>query len=482
MTGKSITVYKKDLIFFIVFIALFVLSIAKHVDTMFTLCFTSYCAILFLAFRQYKKNIVFCSFLITIFAFLFGSPVATLLLGSKYDVHFSDDAKHHLYFTLFLSVIFVGIGYMLFSKVKFSHDFNETSDSMRLALRKTSKIFFYITYALKVIQYMEIGYYVIKYGYMFFYTEYKSAIPLIIEKISDLYIVALSIFLATNPSRKEYRPVMTAFLIGGVFSVITGKRYEFVYVIMLYFIYMILRSWQINDNQQEETWFSNKKFALIIIGIPLMITFLMFVGAIRSKSDFEFSSLKDIILDFMVDIGNSGKVIMRGFQYKSVIPEGRFYSFGSIIEYLKYNYFSKKILGVNVPNPRTYEYVTSGHSFAYVITYYFSADSFYSGHGQGSSYIAELFADFGYFGVAFGSFILGAFISQVFKFSGKSVVHDSFLYFLIRPLLFCPRDTFCLPLSYFINVKYLLAFAIIFTIAKQLNRTNDSLSIEGGYS
>ena len=472
MNNRSLSIDRKDMLLFVAFIILTLFSIIKKANIMFTICFATYLAVLFLALKNYRRNIVLCSFLITLFAFLYGSPVATLLLGSTYDVHFSDEAKHHFYFALFLSTLFVALGYKYSLKVRFNGSKKETSESMRLALRKICKYVFYFTYALKAIQYLEIGYYVIRFGYMFFYTQYQSAIPLIVEKISDLYIVAFSIYIATGPTKKESKPVITIFLIGGILSIITGKRYEFVYVMLMYFIYTVLN----NEGSTEESRLDPKrkrKMLLMILAVPLLIIFLMYIGSARSQYTFELTSVSDTILDFMVDVGNSGKVIMRGYEYRDVIPGNRLYSFGSIIEYFKYNLFSEKVLGVTVPDPRTVEYVKSGHSFAYAITYYFSADNFFSGHGQGSSYIAELFADFGYLGIIIGSFALGWFIRQFFIISRKSVLHDAFMFFLIRPLLFIPRDTYCLPISYLINLKYLAAFAFIFMLAQHQAAKNN---------
>lgn len=313
---------------------------------------------------------------------------------------------------------------------------------------------------------MEIGFYVMRFGYMYYYTGYHTAIPLIFEKVADLYIIAISVFLGTNPSKKECTPIILFFLMGGILSIITGKRYEFVYVIILCIAYLIIRNNENNDDKMDDIWISNRRIKQVIILSPLIVIFLMYVGATRSKITFEYKSFWDTILNFMVDIGNSGKVIMRGFEFKDIIPNNRAYSFGSLIEYFKYNYFSELLFGKVAYNARSYEYVTSGHSFAYAITYYFSQNDFFSGHGQGSSYIAELFADYGYWGVIIGSYALGFFINHFCSISGDSVLSDAYTYFLIRPLLLMPRDTYCLPLTYIINFKYITAFVLIYFVAR----------------
>ncbi len=438
---------------------------------MFAISITVYFGILCFSLRDFNRNIVFTSFLLTLFAFLYASPVATILLGSTYDVNFSDEAKNHLYFSLLIGTVFLAIGYYLPTELKKRVAGEGINEQLRMSLQRTSKTTFYFVYLLKIIQYIEIAYYVVRYGYMFYYTDYHSSIPLIIEKISDLYIVALSIFFATSPTKEDAQPVVTFFLFGGLLSILTGKRYEFVYVILLYIIYSnVAGAGNLGYESNREQTHKGKSF-LIVLVLPILIVFLLYIGAVRSKNTFEFKSITDSILEFMVDIGNSGKVIMRGYQFRDELPKGKLYSFGSLIEYVKYNYFSRTILGVRQPNPRTLEYVQNGHIFAYAITYFFSAESFFSGHGQGSSYIAELFADFGYSGIVIGSLFLGAFIRKFFVFSEQSIMHNALAFFMVRPLLFMPRDTYCLQLTYLLNVKYLTAFLLIYYISVHYSRT-----------
>ena len=470
MRKREVTLGRFDIVYACFFILLIALCVFQKANYMFSICIIVYAAVLFFVLKNPKQHIVLCAFLISFFTFLLASPVATLLLGSTFNVHFLDDAKLHFYTTMLLSVSFVWVGYISFSRMRFKLPIKNTTTSMRLALRRVSRIVFVITYSMKCIQYIEIGYYVLRFGYMYYYTGYRTAIPLVFEKISDLYVVAISIFLATNPSKRECKPIMLFFLIGGILSIITGKRYEFVYVIMLCIAYLILRNNETDDGKQGNTWISKRRIKQIIILSPLIIIFLMYVGSTRSKIDFEYTSLWDMLLNFMVDIGNSGKVIMRGYQFKEIIPKDKAYSFGSLIEYFKYSFFSELLFGKTAYNARSYEYVTSGHSFAYVITYYFSRTDFFSGHGQGSSFIAELYADCGYWGVILGSFALGVFVRHFYSISGRSVLNDAYTYFLFRPLLLMPRDTYCLPLTYILNFKYIAAFFMIYLISHYVRR------------
>lgn len=471
-------VIKKSTFFsFIVLIAVITLLstvFLKGIVLSFSVCLVIFLIITWRAAIDVENNIVLLFFCISIFAFLIAAPFADLILGYEGTTFFKDSARNHFYYSLGLSLFGVLIGYVFFSDLFTTKYKNrQTSPMIREKLMRISRRFFIVTYAIKMLQYIEIAFNTVTHGYIYYYTDYSSFIPFILIKVADVYIVGLAIYLACMPERREGKRILLLYIIGSSIIGLAGRRFDFVIALIVAFAYCLIRNRFSNDGEQ---WITKKMLAVIAALIPVFILLLMILGASRSLNEYGFISLRQTILEFMADVGNSGKVVMRAYENKELIPSGRFYSFGSIIEYFQYNEISQLILGSSEVNARTADYAMNGHSLAYLVTYLFSQASFFSGHGQGSCYIAELFADFGYVGVFIGSCILGVFIKNFGKFNGKSVFHDALCIFLLPAIIHMPRDTYCLPLTYIINLKYLAAFAFIFLLAYNKNNRDTGLN------
>lgn len=446
---------------------LLVTLLFKGIVPSFIFCFSICILLIWRSSINYERNIVVLFFCVSVFTFLIAAPVANLIFGYEKITAFSDEARKHFYVSVSLSLACVWLGYYSMSKFSWHRSIKQTSVRQRENLLQVSKWFFIITYTLKTIQYLEIAYNTYIYGYMYYYTEYSSFMPSIIVKISDMYIVGLVVYLACLPKKKECFRILSFYCIGSIFVGIGGRRFDLISALALVCVYLIMRN-KTSENGQK--WISKKQLIFLVLLSPILILILMLIGSSRGGRQYSFVSLGSSILEFMGDIGNSGKVVMRAYENATLVPKGRFYSIGSIIEYFEYNEFSKLLFGTSSPDVRTIDYAMNGHSLAYLVTYLFSASSFFSGHGQGSCYIAELYADFGYVGIAIGSLCLGIFMRWLLSFQGKNVFRDALALFLIAPILRMPRDTYCMPLTFLLNFKYLFAYAFIFLIASQYKK------------
>lgn len=103
-------------------------------------------------------------------------------------------------------------------------------------------------------------------------------------------------------------------------------------------------------------------------------------------------------------------------------------------------------------------------------------DEFLAGQGTGSSYIAVLFADFGYIGVFVGNLLYGAIFALYKKIGGKSYLLSVILLYMFLTFLMTPRASYDGPFSVIINVSFWVAvgaislFALIFEKMKRRAR------------
>src|SRR5690606_3586624 len=117
----------------------------------------------------------------------------------------------------------------------------------------------------------------------------------------------------------------------------------------------------------------------------------------------------DSIFEFFYAQGVSANVIGYTMVLDESIPDGKLYSIGPILQFIS-NYYGYFIQGIPMPSGQTVELALNGYLFSHTISYLIMPTLYLAGIGYGSSYIAELYADFGYFGIIFGSLFYGLLI------------------------------------------------------------------------
>ena len=93
-----------------------------------------------------------------------------------------------------------------------------------------------------------------------------------------------------------------------------------------------------------------------------------------------------------------------------------------------------------------------------------------NGQGAGSSFIAELYADFNYIGVAVGSAIYGILFKRISILSEKHWLSTSIKFYMFMELISAPRAGFDGFLAIILNVNFVLIIAAIYILACSLNR------------
>lgn len=95
-------------------------------------------------------------------------------------------------------------------------------------------------------------------------------------------------------------------------------------------------------------------------------------------------------------------------------------------------------------------------------------DLYFAGRGPGSCYVAELFFDYGYVGVALGSLLYGCIFSQLLEISNDKFFKRAIIFVSINQLLWATRAGFVDFLSFLLAPTTLVLFAFTFLIPKYL--------------
>ena len=401
--------------------------------------------------QKFSERIIFFAFNITFFNFLIGRLVIKRLTSyvdvyntfSIYGLDFIDaDIVFHILISIFLSLLFLFFGYSLF-KEKFDEDkskllrVKEIREDYREKLAYVSKLIFFITYIFSVAVFLDKARFTSSVGYTELYSSYSSSLPTFMVKISEMTSISLFIYLGTLPIKRKAIIPMLLYVFLGVLSLVTGQRSNFVLNIMIILVYLCLR----NITDKDKIWFGKKEIVATICMLPVLIILLNTVSYLRMDETHNKTSVVDAMNEFIYKQGVSVNLIGYAETLEEQLPSQKNYTFGRIIDFIQENAITQVFFDFPVYKSNSVESACYGNSFADSVSYILSPSRYVQGWGYGSCYIAELYKDFGYMGVIIGNFILGGilvFMNRVFK-SGPILAGVSL--FMIRLLLYSPRDT-----------------------------------------
>lgn len=419
-----------------------------------------------------KENAYMIIFMIAFFVFLLGQPFALEYLditeGYGYGKRLTDDAENTMYISLSLSLLSLYIGYCYFSKIKIRKNSNRMkpplSDNLRVysvqRITRYSTIFLYI---IVLIVNLEMAAYVAVVGYLASYVGRVSMLPSFFSTLADIAPVSLALYLATLPRKDDARPVLILYGISEGISLLTGRRYEAVAACLFLVLYCILRS-----RIDEKAWITKRHICLMVATVPFVMLLLISIESWRVGGGVS-ENWQELLGKFFTSIGGSSNLIGYVDMYSSQLKEREvFFSFGNIWRSLNGNAIAQFLFDTPVYTGHTVEAAMYGRSLGSALMYYINPTRFLSGGGLGSCFIAELYIDFSYLGVAIGSMVLGMFIAKLKDLHKESVLQNFVCVFAVVSLIRMPRDSFDYCLNQFIALKNVLFYCVVYLLSDVL--------------
>ena len=393
---------KKILKISILILALFVdLTILLTVNnSVFALLLVCYISIFAKMLCNYRSNAMMLAFLICFFVFLVGRPFVYEVFGYYRDsgIKIDDEARNCMYLCLLVSLLALYCGYYICKKNRFrkreAHQEYTQCNFDKPFCKNLRKVSFYATiimYIMAITENILRFLFVREVGYEASYYlehDYAYGMPFILHALAMSAPVALAIFLATLPNKKEVRLPVGLFLISNFISSMSGNRFEVIASIIAIVVYYVWRS-----NSDKGNWINRK---LVIIGVifsPILI--LLMQGMAYWRSGVDLYTDVNPIMSFMYENGGSSNQIAAVHQYKGVATnEDAKYSFGGIWRSIQESGIANMFgLGESY-RAQTVEYARNSYSLGASLTYYFYPTQYLTGYGLGGCYIAELYHDF----------------------------------------------------------------------------------------
>lgn len=432
-----------------------------------------------IAFDNLNDRSCLLAFLIAFFTFLVGRQA--LERFHLYDVEnvFSENLNEFAERLLLISLVVLLITFLIMKAVKISgknttREIDYSSVNYQI-IRKVSRAFFLMTFAFNIFSVMDIVLFVIRHGYVAFYTSYSSGVPYIVRKIGEMSPVCYWIYLSTMPDKKSTGQLTKLYIVYLIITLGTGKRFPFVAGLLTVFVYYFSRN-KIN-NRQNEIWFGRKQMRLFFIGGPLILFVLFAIGQVRSFSNADSLNITSFVTDFIYDQGSSINVIKRMIKYQEYLPQGKMYLFGSTYEALCNNVIFR-LLGAEQYAGNTVAHAMQGYSMQHALSYICMGSYYLAGHGIGSCYIAEAFHDYGYIGVILVNIGYGIIFSIVFDFKNLGIWSSTFTLLMLYSLLLAPRGSADGFITVIIDLTTWGTMLVVWLISKLLiSRYNTQIQV-----
>ncbi len=137
------------------------------------------------------------------------------------------------------------------------------------------------------------------------------------------------------------------------------------------------------------------------------------------------------------------------------------YSFGTLIEKLKYNPLSSLIFGIESLRGNSVERAVLGNSFAHAISYIVLPFGYLHGRGLGTCYIAEAYHDFGYIGIFIFSLVYGIILKKCSNFNSKNFIKRVMIMVVLGSLLMIPRANADSFISVFLKNEFIFGIILL---------------------
>lgn len=420
------------------------------------------------------NKIVYFLFHVTFYIFLLSRIFIRFLDGDIY-APFSNEINIYMALSLYISLFFVflGISFLILIRRPYSKNLetniiqkNIISGEYIYKLRLVSKILMYISFTAMLLRKLEVVFLMQSTSYSEWRLTYATSLPILVIRISNIYLLCLCVYLATLPQKKKCMVPLLCYILVGIFSMFYGIRGDFVLNILFVIIYLVIRN---KVEPGNKSWFTKREIIFCILALPLMIMLLYTIGITRLGKNVEYLGFCNTVKDFFDQQGISINIIGYVKKYHNSFPTGHFYMFGGILDFLKHNALSTWIL--NIPNyaEHTIGRALYGDSLGQTLTYIVYPDNYISGIGMGSSYIAEAYHDFGYIGVALINLFYGILMGEIIINKKRNVWLLAIKLLMIEGLLYAPRSAADGFITQIISIPNFFGIIIIWFTCKLLS-------------
>lgn len=442
------------------------------------------CNILY-ACLQVRRRIVFLLFNASIWVFLISRPTIAILRGTVWN-DFDDQNVRFAVFSVYIVLITLLAGAAVAENILKSRGAYQDEGQRRILpstnrgeFRETLRILagslVIFCFLFKAVTGIEKVLFMRTHEYYDYYVSFQSALPYFFSAIANMMTYMLCVFLATMPEKRYAYVGLGLYVLSEVPDLLIGVRNNIVLALLFSFLYFVIRDYM----DGTKYWIGKFERRMIIIAIPVLLILLGAYNYIRDDVEFSHNPLY-LVTDFFYKQGVSFNVLCIGYAAipKLPTPVPKLYTLGGILNYAQSNFISRFFFGTQPFSSGNSVYrAVYGSEFAHSMSYVVRSD-YLDGHGYGSSFILETYADFGYIGMIVFTFLLGMFmIYMLYWIRKKKTITVAVLFGILTRFFFMPRAGATECMTFLAYIQFWLPMAFLY-LAAALFSKNRTCSVE----
>ncbi len=303
--------------------------------------------------------------------------------------------------------------------------------------------------------------------YYEYYVSYESSFPYFFNSVASVMPYALCIFLASMPKKKYSYAVLIMYVTSTIPNLLIGIRNDIVLALIFSFLYFFIRDYF----EGTKRWIGKIERTACVVAIPFALVFLGAYNYIRDSAEYQNDAIS-LIVDLFYKQGVSFEVLCIGYaaipNLPAVVPKN--YTFGNAIDYLSTNIVSRSLFGTQPLGNGNSEYrAIYGNDFSHSMSYV-AREDYLDGHGYGSSFILETYADYGFVGMILFALLLGMLCVGLLYLMKKSRMWRIVMLTALTQFFFMPRSSATGAFTFLVYIQYWVPVAAIFILAYLINK------------
>ncbi len=447
------------------------------------------------SFENIRKRIYFLMFNITFFGFLISRPVISMFKGNVWW-NFEDSSVNFALNSIMLSLVFMFAGHCLCDRIiedkskqrkvkncsllrketwQYSYFEYAQKSSFIKNLKAVSLILFYVSMFFYIIAETEKLLFMRSRNYVELYTSFKTQLPYLFTVLASMHKYILCIFLASMPSKLSAFIPLCLYILSALPALAIGLRNPIVLNVIFVFLYYFTRDSidAITDGRKaikkrQNKWLGKGEWSIIILIAPICMFLLGIYNYVREGSISENSGILATIVDLFYKQGVSFEVLCIGY---ATIPKIEYtgfvnYTFGGIIDYFMSNKVAQILWGAkDLGDGNNLNKALYSNSFSHRMSYASRGSEYLEGHGWGSSYILETYADFGYIGIILFNIFLGMLFAYMIKFIDKGSFRFTLMLVILTGIYFAPRDAALGWINFIFYLQFIVPAVVCYVAA-----------------
>lgn len=433
------------------------------------------------AIENIKYRTAYLFFHLVLFVFIIGRPIYQLKEGEQWFFYGEDELRFTLvsiWITLFC--LFIGgqlITYLYSIKKERELEICKLNNEKQIKVYSIMRKFVFVSYIFTLAINMIIGMEQIRFAqnhqYAEYYISFSSNVQYFTGALSSLMPYALCVYLALRPNKNMSIFVLGTYILSAIPNLVVGARNPIILNIMFAICYFWIR----NTLDEKERWIGKKEIVIVFTILPLLAVVMYLYAYIRADIEIPKIGL-NILWGFIYQQGTTFDVLSLGYQSLPLLPNNHHYILGGIIDYYTHGSIAQNFFGeIDLGGSNSAIMGLESNNFAHNMSYVMHPD-YLNGQGWGTSYILEVFADYGYIGIAVYSILLAIFLLSIVKICKRNYYCFTIVLIVLTNIFLLPRDSALGCFNPILEVPFILVLVACIFFEKLLYRIVDILNIK----